>query len=208
VRYTRWQYDGPYPRRASKRDQLELLTGVSYDISPERWKPGGRKLRFGVMGGVPLTRGFLQNNVDEQQGYAVGLQVEYEFRERLSLGFSGLYRPLRGFSVSTFQGSTFRNEFTVLTWEFPVLATYALWNSPVWRPFIEGGASFRATGNLNAYNPSHYGATAGFGVETVARGVKIAPRLRYSRWANDSLAFRWMSQTRRDEVQLLVGVSF
>jgi hypothetical protein len=160
------------------------------------------------MGGAPLTRGFLQNNVDEQQGYAVGLQVEYEFRERLSLGFSGLYRPLRGFSVSTFQGSTFRNEFTVLTWEFPVLATYAFWNSPVWRPFIEGGASFRATGNLNAYNPSHYGATTGFGVETVARGVKIAPRLRYSRWANDSLAFRWMSQTRRDEVQLLVGVSF
>ncbi len=142
VRYTRWQYDGPYPRRASKRDQLELLTGVSYDMLPERWNLGGRKLRVGVIGGAPFTRGFLENNVDEEQGYAVGLQVEYEYRERLSLGFSGLYRPLRGFSVSTFQGSTFRNEFTVLTWEFPVLATYALRNSPVWRPFIEGGPSF------------------------------------------------------------------
>lgn len=29
LRYTRWQYDGDFPRFATKRDQIEFVTGIS-----------------------------------------------------------------------------------------------------------------------------------------------------------------------------------
>jgi hypothetical protein len=31
----RWAFDGPYPRIATNRDQIELLTGIRYASSPE-----------------------------------------------------------------------------------------------------------------------------------------------------------------------------
>ncbi len=208
LRYTRWQRDPPYPTYASKRDQLEFLTGVSYDVSAESMNLGGGRLRFGVIGGAHLTGGLRGIDVAEEQGYAAGLQIEYEFTSRLSVAGNGIYRPLRGFSLSYFEGRTFRYEFTVLTWEFPVLAKYVLKGQTAWKPLIEGGPSFRASGNLNGYSPSGRGVTAGLGFETVTRRIKVAPRLRYTRWASETLRYSWMSRTRQDEVQFLVGVSF
>jgi hypothetical protein len=57
IRYTRWQYDGDYPRIATKRDQIEFLTGISYARPLPSLQFGGRKLRFGFVGGTPLTGG-------------------------------------------------------------------------------------------------------------------------------------------------------
>ena len=81
---------------------------------------------------------------------------------------------------------------TVVTWQFPVLVKYKF---PLGRlsPFLEGGPSFRSAGNLNRSDPSHVGVSAGVGVEAQWRRLRIAPRVRYTRWAallHDSTAAR------------------
>jgi hypothetical protein len=85
IRYTRWQYDGDYPRIATKRDQIELVTGISYARSLP-WKVGGKRLRFGLVGGTPFTSGLEQvsppERMQELQGYIGGLTAEVELSRR------------------------------------------------------------------------------------------------------------------------------
>lgn len=60
--------------------------------------------------------------------------------------------------------------------------------SPAGRaPFLEAGPSFRAAGNLNGYNPSHFGVTAGGGAEIRKGAVLLSTALRYTRWAKDGI---------------------
>lgn len=82
--------------------------------------------------------------------------------------------------------------FRVETFEFPVLAKYRFGVGKL-RLFAEAGPSFRAAGNLNFY-PSHYGASAGVGVEMPWRRLNIALALRYTRWAPDTSPLRSVSQ--------------
>ena len=74
------------------------------------------------------------------------------------------------------------------------------------QPFVEGGASFRTAGNLNGTNPSHYGATAGMGIEMHIGILNISPVLRYTRWAADSVR-QAQPGSNPDQVELLVEVS-
>jgi len=104
--------------------------------------------------------------------------------------------------------------FTVLTWQFPVLAKYG-WGRSRWTPFAEGGPSFRLAGNLNGYNPSHYGITLGSGMETRTHGIRLAPALRYTRWAQDASRYRTpsgvqldYSRTNAKAVELVFSVLF
>ena len=80
-------------------------------------------------------------------------------------------------------------------------------------PFLAAGPSFRASGNLNDANPSHYGVSAEVGVEKVLRGLKIEPSLRYTHWAPDGTPTPQFpnnpfSRTVPNQVEVLVGVSF
>jgi hypothetical protein len=90
---------------------------------------------------------------------------------------------------------------TVITWQFPVLARYKFSLDRL-RPFLEGGPSFRTAGNVNSSNPSHFGVSAGVGVETQWRTLRIVPRVRYTRWAEDP---SYALQTRADQLEFLVG---
>jgi hypothetical protein len=93
---------------------------------------------------------------------------------------------------------------TVVTWQFPVLAKYRFSLGSM-NPFIEVGPSFRTQGNLNGTDPSNYGATAGLGVEFHVRSLKIAPTLRYTRWAPDGNQFGVLTNPNR--VEALLGIS-
>lgn len=217
IRYTRWQYDGDYPRIATKRDQIEFVTGISYATSSPSWKVRGRKLRFGLIGGTPLTGGFKQmpgpERIDESQGYSGGLAAEVELNRRFSIEVNGLYRPFRADSISVvlLAGEPvreYRNEFTVLTWQFPVLAKYRWRSESRIQPVVEAGPSFRLSGNLNNYNPSAHGFTAGGGVDTYYKALKIGPVLRYTRWAEDSGRYRGAPRTAPNQVELLVSFTF
>lgn len=218
VRYTRWQYDGDFPRFATKRDQIELLAGINYATSVPSWKIGGRKLRFGLVGGTPLTGGLDGGRseferLDEHLGYIAGLAVELEVNKRWSVEGNGLYRPFRADRYSTFQApgvpaSNYAFEFTVLTWEFPVLAKYRPLDRGGVRPVVEAGPSFRLSGNRNGANPPPIGVTVGGGVEADYRALRVSPVVRYTRWAADSNRMLGGMKTRRDQVELLVSFTF
>lgn len=202
LRYTRWQYDGDFPRFATKRDQIEFVTGISYATSVPSWKVSGRKLWFGLIGGIPFTSGLEQRpeGAGELQGYIGGLAAELELNRHLSIELNGLYRP--------FRGDLF--EFTVLTWQFPVLAKYRLRPESRVHPVLEAGPSFRLSGNLNGYNPSRFGFTAGGGVETYYKALKIGPVLRYTRWTRDSVDRGLLPgpRTASSQVELLCSFTF
>ncbi len=217
IRYTRWQYDGDYPRIASKRDQFEFVTGVSYATHVESWKLGSRRLRFGLIGGTPLTGGITAvrqfDRIDESQGYIGGLVLELAAYKRLSIEVNGLYRPFRADQVSLggLVGQPLkesRSEFTIITWEFPVLAKYNFKQRAKISPFVEAGPSFRLSGNLNGSNPSTSGITAGAGVQIMRGPTRISPVFRYTRWADDNKRNLQAFKTRPSQVEFLVSFTF
>ena len=95
-----------------------------------------------------------------------GLRGNWNYAKALHWRSMPVYKPLHS-SLGPGQG------FTVVSWDFPVLAKYHL--AKLGRaPFVEAGPSFRVAGNLNGYNPSHFGVTAGcrYG-DTQRRGTPI-----------------------------------
>jgi hypothetical protein len=212
LRYTRWQSESIYPKYATRPDQVEFLTSIAYQAEAGSLRVGGRRLEIGaVLGWSPITA-FPQQVIgdveSERTRYLAGLTAQWRASRNLALEVDGVYKPLRVASRESARPTL----FSVLTWEIPVLAKYS-WTQRKWGPFAEAGPSFRLAGNLNGYNPSHYGVTAGAGVETRAYGVHIAPALRYTRWAKDQSRYAvpsWYNypRTRQDSVELVVSFSF
>ncbi len=201
IRYTRWgaeqSYFGSYT--GAKRDQLEFLIGASAGSSSLRPAVFGRRLSVGVLGGFGLSGDF-----PEKEGYAsarsklVGVALESAVSGRLLVEFDALYRP-RILSE--------RQRATVLTWEFPVLAKYRI-NWPRRGSFFELGPSFRSSGNTNGSNPSRYGLTAGVGIDTGTDTLRVAPAVRYTRWAADPRTPYSPGVTIRNQVDVVVGFLF
>ena len=200
VRYTRWGTPRlNFPR--AKSDQIELLIGLAGPPSSGRPEVLGKKLRFGFIGGFGLTGDF-----QAKEGYAsalskmAGLTIGTVVTDRLSVEMNAIYRPR---ILSEMQRAT------VLTWEFPVLASYKVTASRL-SPFLEAGPAFRSAGNTNNSNPSRFGAAAGIGVQARWRAVHFVPRIRYTRWAADPPSDFPPQQpfSRRNQVDALVGFSF
>jgi hypothetical protein len=179
IRYTRWEKDANFPNYPTKSDQLEFLTSVAWGTSSDPVHATGHRLSLGVMGGVSLLGEFYypDSGVKERIGYLAGASAQLELSQGLALEVDAIYKPLHS-SFGQGQG------FTVLSWDFPVLAKYHL--AKLGRaPFVEAGPSFRAAGNLNGYNPSHFGVTAGAGAETRKGWALLSAALRYTRWTKD-----------------------
>ena len=156
---------------------------------------------------VPLP-GYLPSVTESDAGgYVIGPSLDVRLFPRLSIGAEALYKPLHYRAAAEFSPKGEVLGFapaTVVTWQFPVLAKYRFFLGRL-SPFLEGGPSFRATGNLNSSRPSHFGVTAGVGVEAAWRRLRIAPRVRYTRWAEDS---RYAGvRTRSDQVEKSAGSS-
>jgi hypothetical protein len=71
-------------------------------------------------------------------------------------------------------------------------------------PFVEAGPSFRLLQDV--YGAALYGVTAGAGAETRLGRLKIAPGVRFTRWARDDP--RAPTDPLGSEVAILTGVSF
>ena len=180
----------------------------------------GQQLSFGVVGGGTVTDAFPTRDVpsgstelpfnrfySSSKDWVIGATVELRFSDRLSMEVDGLYRKLH-FTTAAVRPDGSLNSVSpspVVTWEFPALAKYRFQPSKM-SPFVELGPSFRTTGNLNGTNPSHLGATAGVGLEMHLRSFNIAPTVRYTRWAADSLAASRPNSS-PDQVEVLIGVS-
>lgn len=192
-----------------------VITAVSLLAPPA----SGQRVSLGVVVGgyanddfdsryTPYPGFFPSITEPDSGGYVIGPALDVRLFPRLSIGVEALYKPLHYRAAAEFSWEGAVLGFapaTVVTWQFPVLARYRFSLGRL-RPFLEGGPSFRATGNLNSSDPSHFGVTAGAGVETEWRRLRIAPRVRYTRWAEDSR--RADVRTRSDQVEFLVGFSY
>jgi hypothetical protein len=177
----------------------------------------------GVVGGAGLTDDFRSDTIPAQgyspylhfssssKDYLAGASVELALPLHLSAELDGLYRPLNYSYTGSYTNPSGVGDFshpsaTVLTWEFPLLAKYKFSPRPI-RPFVAAGPSFRASGNLNGTSPSHSGITVGGGIEARFHRLKIAPQIRYTRWAEDHPSPPW-AVTNPNQVELLAGLTF
>jgi opacity protein-like surface antigen len=184
-----------------------------------------QRLSFGVIGGGSLTDAFPEQTFptlfsgdvpfpvagerfySPAKDYMVGGLIELRFNDQWSLEVDGMFRKLHMTTAAVLSDGSLNSvsPSPVITWEFPILAKYRFQARKV-KPFVEAGPSFRTAGNLNGTDPSHLGITAGFGIETHWRNLKIAPAVRYTRWASDGRS-SYSSSTSPNQVELLVGFS-
>jgi hypothetical protein len=179
----------------------------------------GQPVSFGVVGGFCLTEDFQHQIFDHVIAYSTpkrwiaGGMVEVRLPLHLSVEADGLYHELESTSEFIEPNGTANSvsPAPVVTWEFPVMVKYRF-SLPILKPFVEAGPSFRTAGNLNGTSPSNHGFTAGVGVEAHAWKLKIAPQVRYLRWARDAYAQIPLSKTSpftvRDQAEFLVSVYF
>jgi hypothetical protein len=173
---------------------------------------------FGVVGGASLTPDFesrfsaagpplppiILTDSSASERYIAGGMLEFQLPQNWSIEVDALFHPLR-FDEDHYADGTLHNiqPLPVVTWEFPALAKYRFrWRS--WRPFLEAGPTFRTAGNLNGTNPSHYGVVVGAGAETRLGKFRIAPEVRYIRWAEDTSS---NPVSRSDQVEVLTSFS-
>jgi hypothetical protein len=209
IRYTRWDQDAGFPKFPTKADQLEFLTSVAWGTPSDPLPVGVHRVSLGVLGGFSPIGEFYYpgNGVKERVGFLAGASGQLELRDGLALEADAIYKPL-------INGMGGGQKFTVLTWDFPVLARYHLAKlGPA--AFVEAGPSFRATGNLNGYNPSHLGLTAGVGAETRKGWARLSAALRYTRWEKDGSPPNLApgvetdyQRTNANAVELILGLGF
>jgi len=206
---------------------FRLSTGVVFTSGESSFgQSSERHFSVGVIGGVALTDAFghestgfiigpnggiqpmLSRSYSTLKDYAIGptLEVGLPWRD-LAVEIDALYRPMNLTMAGVNPDGSLNSisPATVVTWELPALAKYRFGSRSV-KPFIEAGPSFRVSGNLNGASPSVYGGTAGIGIETNFRNLRIGPVVRYTHWAADPDFTS--SRTKRNQVELLVGLSF
>lgn len=208
VRYTRWTTNNSYSQGVGSPllNQVEFLVGFDHPSTSAGVGAFGRRLSIGLIAGIGLGNDFKVGSLNPQQipeanTGIYGALLEASLPKNWALEVDGLYRPLHGTDLEF--GHPVR--FAHLTWEFPVLAKYRFSGSSRVRPFVEGGPSFRAEGNLNLAPVSHFGGTVGAGVEAKLFWLKVSPMVRYTRWSggtSDMSSQAWPNQT-----QVLVSFS-
>jgi hypothetical protein len=164
-----------------------------------------QRLTFGVVAGTSLTGDFKTGTYHFPGGtlpdgqttsstwtvlpfsrsLVIGPKLELALPRNFSLELDALHRALHSKqSMTEFFSGGSRIDFgpftrTHASWEFPLLAKYRLSNSPL-HPFFEAGPSLRPAGT--GTNLSHWGPTAGAGIELHAHGFNISPAIRFTHW--------------------------
>lgn len=168
-------------------------------------------ISFGIRAGVPLTQAYsdltlVQSNgvvqtFSESTGYVIGPMAELH----LPLGFSvegdALYRPIQvsytGVASAIGQNTT--------SWEFPIIGKYRFLHTPLIKPYVEAGPSFR---HVSAGYFSNAGFVLGAGLEIKIARIRIEPDLRYTRWGADSETALAHLPTQLNQAEFLVGLTF
>jgi len=199
ARYTRWAEDqtreGPLPNTAP--NQVELLVGLSRGAESS-WRPLGQRVSLGVILGTNLTGDY--RTVAEAgdpvppvsspfvissgpRKLAIGPAVELKLPWHVGVEANALYRPISVQSqFVNASGTSARQTYSFVTWEFPVLAKYSV-HVGVSDVFVGAGPSFRLPQGLPWVSP--YGIATGTGVTFPFHRVKITPSFRYTHWAPD-----------------------
>jgi hypothetical protein len=223
IRYTRWKRDRNFGVEATKADQIEALVSFSHRSADDS-RPFGQQLSFGVLVGSTLTRDFRSTSTPFEispgdpflppgpatfrsfsgpRSVLIGPTAELRLRRRFSVEASALYRTFRFRSETvSANGARLQNccaGTAAAIWELPILLKYRLSLSGL-TPFVAVGAAFRTFGN---HEEPRHGLTTVVGLETHWSVLKIAPQIRYTRWATNSVRM-----TPADQIQAIVGISF
>jgi hypothetical protein len=187
----------------------------------------GQEFRIGFLGGTPVTSNFVRSTSvysgdtvnspsiftaeSGPRSFLAGLSLEALLSSRFSIEGNVLHRNLWANLIYTLSpgstaASTTTNRFVAsTTWEFPVLLKYTM-GANRWRPFVEGGISFRSLERTGAPGPSRHGLTGGAGVAIEFGRIQLTPQLRYTRWAQgESNGFY---DVKRDQLEFVTGISY
>jgi hypothetical protein len=187
----------------------------------------GQEFRIGFVGGAPITSNYVPSTsiypgdplnppsiFAAERGprsFIGGLSLEALISGRFSIEGNVLHRDLwvrtayTLYPGSTASTTTTRDFIGSTTWEFPVLFKYTMRDNR-WRPFVDGGVSFRALERAGAPGPSRHGFTGGAGVAIGFGRIQFTPQLRYTRWAQgESSGFY---NVKKDQLEFLTGISY
>lgn len=179
------------------------------------------RLSIGVIGGASLTGDFQDQSIGYANGNAslaystskhwiAGGTLEARLPLHLSMEVDALYHELE-FTQALYEKSNGTlnsvSPASVVTWEFPLLAEYRF-AFPLVKPFVGAGPAFRSAGNLNGTNPSDNGFAAVLGAELRVWKLRIAPQIRYLRWAHDAKVFYSAASTVPDQIEFLTAITF
>jgi hypothetical protein len=175
----------------------------------------GQPVLFGVIAGASVLADFQNRTVGDlavystPRGAIIGGLVEIRLHLALSLEVAGLYHALGFTNVVVGPGGeiTSVSKSSVTNWEFPMLAKYRF-TLALLKPFVELGPTFRSSDYRNGASPSIYGVVIGAGAEGFTWKLRIAPTVRYLRWARDQNVGPVAPFTAPNQVELLLGVSF
>jgi hypothetical protein len=187
----------------------------------------GQEFRIGFVGGTRVTSNFVTRtdvfpgdtvnppNIftldNGQRSFIGGLSLEALISSRFSIEGNVLHRDLWAKTIFTLQpgstaASTTTDQFIAsTTWEFPVLFKYTMGTNR-WRPFVDGGVSFRALERTGAPGPSRHGFTGGAGVAIEFSRIQLTPQLRYTRWAQGESNGYY--DVKKDQLEFLTGISY
>jgi len=234
LRYTHWGADkGPISpfQPQSQTNQLEILAGISTrslvsGLTTPRIFPGWRdRWSLGVKGGVPFTDAFSFDETSNfssscasvffctnmaSRNYLVGPTIGLGVWRNFSLEADALYAPL---SLTTL-GNPSRTVLVLFpspsiqtfnAWQFSLTGIYKFPPAFV-LPFFEAGPTMRAATSPFGGDLSHIGITAGIGVESKVRWLRIAPEVRFVHWGHDGPYAGFIYASRQNQAQVLLGL--
>jgi hypothetical protein len=157
-----------------------------------------RAYSFGFTSGIQS----FQSTTSSRRGFEIGPTIDVRLPASFSVEAEAIYAPLRTTIKTTSNGaSELSQDVSIGNWEIPILAKRRF-HTPFVDPFIEAGPVFHVgTGEV-----SHYGVTGGLGVEWHVRRLLIAPRLRYSHWAETQLYQG--SEAVRNKLEFITAFAF
>jgi len=187
----------------------------------------------GLKAGVPFQKPFSLMGAGFQADrvpYIIGPFIELRFPKGLALEVDSLYERLRfQYEFSRPGLALEKAETTASSWQFPVLVKYRF-RAGVAAPFVSGGVTANYIGNIRQIGETipqlpgdvrraleragesfwNGGGVVGGGVEFRAAFIRIAPELRYTRWAIGKTVGTDIVSLKINEgqVQFLLGVSF
>ena len=188
---------------------------------------------FGVKAGVPLTNFVSAAHSgtfdwdSSTNRYIVGPTVELRLPGGFGIEVDALYRRLH-YNGSGLVGNAFTSSSTTgNNWEFPLLFKYRI-PTEVVKPYIDAGIAWNTLTGIrqtvsNAASTVSSGFTAnppelhrnvsegfvvGVGVDVHVL-LHISPEVRYTRWGSGLLQdANGILQTKRDQAEFLVGITF
>jgi len=185
----------------------------------------------GIKAGAPLTN-LLQvvqtpDTTAMTNRYAFGPEVEVRLPHRISVEFDALYRHFAYTNVEAFAASTITTTGSSGNWEFPLVAKYRF-PARIARPYLAAGAAwdvlqgqkYAATAtpcsqvceNTN-YPPTTAsrttaGVVVGAGIEFHAAFLRLAPEIRFTRWARQYFSLDGDLHSGQNQVEFLAGFTF